>query len=62
MDGPTHYAEILSSGRLVPVIRMGRVLIILHGAARVPFGGWHVSIACYNKRFRLYPANWRPVS
>lgn len=49
----THYAVIVCSGRLVPVIRRGRLLIVLHSRSSV-------STCTYDGRFHLMPKGWRP--
>jgi hypothetical protein len=49
---PTHFAVIRSSGRKVPVVRMGRLLIVPHPPRR---GRQPVSTCRYDRRFRLLP-------
>lgn len=51
---PTHYAVIVSSQRMVPVIRMGRLLMVLHTPSK---GQQPVSTCRYDKRFALLPAD-----
>jgi len=47
----THYAIIRSSGRVIPVIRLGRLLIILGHRQSV-------STCAHDNRFFLLPKGW----
>lgn len=48
----THTAIIACSGRPVPVIRLGRLLMVLHGRAHGE-AAWSVSTCRYDKCFLL---------
>jgi hypothetical protein len=49
---PSHFAVIRSSGRKIPVVRMGRLLVVLHLPRR---GQQPVSTCRYDRRFWLLP-------
>jgi hypothetical protein len=54
----THFALIVSSGRIVPVVRCGRLLLIL----RPRHGRGYDSVATcrYDSRFKLLRKGFRP--
>lgn len=49
---PTHQAVIVSSGRIIQVERIGRLLIVY---GRRAYGQQSVSLCKYDGRFRLLP-------
>lgn len=49
----THYAKIVSSGRYVPVVRLGRLLIVIHRFHGD--GSMSGSFCRYDARFKLLP-------
>ena len=58
MSSATHTAIIVSSGRHVPVIRLDRMLIVLHGRAHGTSSP-AVSTCLYDHRFKLLPQRTR---
>lgn len=58
----THFAIILSSGRIVPVERAGRLLLVMHPRTlrdRIA-GVRSVSTVRHDGRLHLLPASWKP--
>ena len=54
----THFAIVVSSGRIVRVIRRGKLLVVLH--PRHGRGYDAVSTCRYDGRFKLLPKGYRP--
>jgi len=52
----THFAVIVSSGRAVPVIRRGRLLMVINHV--YPNGDLSISTCRYDRRFKLMPKGW----